>query len=461
MRVTLRPPALRLLLVSTLGLGTPDAGAQQSTLDGYVAEGLDRNLGLMEQRLALARAEAALREARGHWLPSLTLNARYSERSGEILDLGELVNPAYRALNQVTGTEAFPTDLSVKLPYRQETNLRLTQPLFLPAASAGIAIARSLRDGERSANRAAIRRVAAGIRLAYLDLARATRLVELYRATLELLDENLRVNQSLVTNGAATPDAVLRAKADRSEGDQRLAEAVQEQEAARGAFNLLLERPLEGPVDLSPDSLLGLDRTIPLDSALATGLRARDEIRQLDAGVRAAEGQEKLASAAFLPTLALALDYGYQGESYRSIGERDFLIASLVLQWNLFNGGQDRARRDQARLEAELLRAERSLTRRRIELEIRTVWRAGQVASQARTTAADRLASAERNYHLVDRKYHEGAAPQVALIDARTAYTSARLNFILTTYDYFARAVELDRAVGLYPVSPSVEGGLR
>lgn len=440
-----------LLTVALLPVPAP-LGAQ-SPLDGYVAEGLAKNLSLLEQRLAVSRAEASLREAEGRWLPSLTLNARYSERSGDILDLGDLINPAYRALNQITGSSQFPTDLSLKLPYRQETNLRLVQPLFSPEATAGISIAKSVRAGERAASRSTVRRIAGGIRLAYLDVARASRLVELFRSTLDLLNENLRINQSLVNNGAATPDAVLRAKADQSEGEQRLDDAIRERDAAQGAFNLLLERPLDQELDLVPDSLLVLELTVPLDSAIAVGLRSRDELRQLDAGIRAAEGQGRLAAAAFLPSLALAVDYGFQGERYRISGDQDFLIASVVLQWNLFHGGQDRARQEQARLEAERLRTERALTLRRIELEIRTTWRAADVAGRARSTAADRLASAERNYQLLERKYREGAASQVALIDARTSYTSARLNLILTTYDYFARAVELDRAAGLYPVS--------
>ena len=445
------------VLAWLLYAGTPGLSAQQSALDSYVAEGLSHNLTLLGERLAVARADAGVREARGRWLPSLTVNARYSERSGDILDLGDLVNPAFGALNQLLGQTRFPTDVSLQLPYRQETNLRLTQPLFLPAASAGIAIARSARDAEAAAAGAAVRRVAAGIRLAYLDAARAARVVELSRSTLELLAENLRVNQSLVSNGAATPDALLRARADLSEGEQGLAEAIRLQEAAQFRFNLLLERPLGQPVGLVSDSVLGLELAGPPDRVVATGLAAREELHRFDAGIRAARGQERLASAGFLPTLIAAVDYGFQGEKYRFTANRDFLIASLVLQWNLFNGGQDRARRDQARLEGEGLRAERGATSRAIELEIRTTWRTAEVAGQSRVTAADRLASAERNYGLVERKYRAGAAPQVELIDARNSYTAARLNLILTTYDYFAGCVELDRAAGLYP-SPSTAG---
>ena len=447
------------MLAWLLHAGTPGLSAQQSALDGYVAEGLKQNLTLMADRLGVARADAGVREARGRWLPSLTVNARYSERSGDILDLGDLMNPAFGALNQLLGQTRFPTDVSLKLPYRQETNLRLTQPLFLPAATAGVAIAQSVKDGEAAAAGAAVRRVAAGIRLAYLDAARAARVVELSRSTLELLEENLRVNQSLVTNGVATPDALLRARADLSEGEQRLAEAIRLQEAAQFRFNLLLERPLGQPVELVSDSALGLTLAGPPDSVVATGLAAREELHRLDAGIRAARGQERLASAGFLPTLIAAVDYGFQGEKYRFAADRDFLIASLVFQWNLFNGGQDRARREQARLEGGRLRAEREATSRAIELEIRTAWRTAAVAGHARATAADRLASAERNYGLVERKHHAGAAPQVELIDARNSYTAARLNLILTTYDYFAGCVELERAAGLYPAASTGEAG--
>jgi outer membrane protein len=432
---------------------------QQSPLDRYVAEGLDRSLRLKGSGLAVAKADAAVREARGRWLPSLALNARYSELSGDILDLGDLVNPAYRGLNQIMGRNVYPTDISFTQPFKQETRLRLTQPLFLPAASAGIAVAKSLRAGERAADRAERRRLAAEIRLAYLDLARASRVVELHQTTLELLRENLRVNQSLVTNGSATPDAVLRARADVSEGEQRLAEALRDRLAAREAFNLLLERPLDGAVELAADSAFGIELTVPLDSALAHGLAAREEPTQLDAGARAAQGQVRLATAAFLPTVVLAVDYGFQGERYRFTSDRDVLVASVVLQWNLFNGGQDQARRDQARSDAERYRTEQELALRRIELEIRTAWQAAKTAADARSTAADRLASAEQNYRLVERRYREGAAPQVALIDARTAYTAARLNRILVTYDYFARTVELDRAAALYPATGSTSAG--
>ena len=53
-------------------------------------------------RLATDRAFAGERETRGRFLPSLSLDSRYSRQS-RTLDLGDIVNPAYAALNQVDG----------------------------------------------------------------------------------------------------------------------------------------------------------------------------------------------------------------------------------------------------------------------------------------------------------------------------------------------------------------------
>ncbi|MBK9692648.1 MAG: TolC family protein [Gemmatimonadetes bacterium] len=311
-------PCLRAALVGTLLCLGPSAaglGAQQEPLDALVAEGLARNPDLRRAEHQLAQADAAVREATGRWLPALTLTARYSERSGNILDIGEMVNPAFRALNQLLGQDAFPTDVSLKQPFKQETGLRLTQPLFQPAVAAGVGMAREGRAAEAAGLVGERRALAARIRLAYLDYARAVRVEELFTATLGLLTENLRVHTALLAQGVITPDALLRARADHSEGLQRQADAANLRTSAREAFNLLLDRPAAAPLELLPDSLLGITTGMGQDSAVAAALRGRTELRQLDHGIAAAAGAERYASAAFLPSLVAAVDWGHPGRS--------------------------------------------------------------------------------------------------------------------------------------------------
>ena len=79
----------RVILATLVGalLVTPAAAQSRAQLDAIVAEALRNNLGLAQESLAVERAEAGVREARGRFFPELSLDARYSQQSGA-LDLG-------------------------------------------------------------------------------------------------------------------------------------------------------------------------------------------------------------------------------------------------------------------------------------------------------------------------------------------------------------------------------------
>jgi len=417
-------------------------------LGTVVGEALANNLGLAQEDRAVERAEAGVREARGRYFPSLSLESRYSEQSGT-LNLGEFVNPAYAALNQVTGTNQFPTDLDISLPLKHESRLRLVQPLFDASILAAHSLALQTRNGQRLERGAAARRLAAEAQAAFLQVGAARSARRTWEATLELLKESERVAQRLVDAGKATPDQVLRARAERSDAEQRLAEARQVEDAAARAFNRILRRSLDTPVSELPDSLLRFDIALSADEAVAGALARREELAQADAGIGAARAGVRLASASFLPSVALALDYGFQGQEIRFAGDHDFAIASVVVSWNLFHGGRDLARRDAARADAERLRLRRAELEDLVRLEVRQAYDAAVVAREAIATAADRLAAARRSFELVRRRYEEGLASQVEFLDARTAFTSAELNHVATVYRYAIRYVDLERAAAL------------
>ena len=450
-----RPRGMRnaLAIFAACVLASSPAAAQSSDpFAALIREGLENNLALARERLAEDQSEAAVRQARALYLPTLSFDARYSRTSG-VLDVGDLVNPAYEALNQITGFNRFPTDIDATLPLAQETRFRLGQPVYNPAIRANYEASKSLRGQQGAQLRGAMRRLAADIQTAWLQHASASRVVELYQSTLTLVRENVRVNERLLAAGTITPEAVLRARADVSEVEQQLAEAEERQSAARRAWNLVLDRPLETPVPAIPDDALAFELPSAPDGLVRTALARREELEQTTWGERAAEAQERAATGSFLPTISLGVDYGVQGQEYRFGPDDDVLVASVVVQWNLFNGGRDVARRQQATLEARRARTQREELSRRIELEVRQTYDAARVASQATRTASDRVAAARRAFELVARRREEGLASQVEFIDARSAYTRAELNEILTRYSYAMRWVALERAAALRDVS--------
>jgi outer membrane protein TolC len=426
--------------------------AQIATLDSYVREGLAGNLALQQQNFSYEKSEQALRQARGLFLPSLTLSARSSHLGGDVLNLGTLINPVYSTLNQLLQAQAFPAHIDLRLPQQHETKATLLQPLFHPEILHNYRIHARLRDAEAAYRQAFKRQLVADIKTAYFDYAKAVHVVELYRKTLPLLEENLRVNERLKENQKVTADAVYRARAELSELKQKLAEAGQQRDAAAQYFNFLLNRASGTPIQLISDSALAVEMARFREATQNVAKIRREEFQQLRAGIGAAEAAVKVHTASFLPNLSLAVDYGFQGNKHDFGADRDYLVVSLIAQWNLFNGFQDAARSQQASLEVSRLRTQLAELENRIALQVRVALKDAAVAKAAIATANDRLASAQKSFELVAKKYEQGAAAQVGYIDARTAFTNAGINQILTTYDYYIKCAQLELAAGLYPI---------
>ena len=441
---------VHLFLLLTLAPPILPAAAQrpESPLDRVVAEALRNNLELAQQAQTVRGATAAVREARARFLPSITLDARYSEQR-DALELGDVVNPAYAALNQLVGEPRFPTNLQLSLPFAHETRARLLQPVFNPAIAAGYSQSRHTREASDMQRRALSRRIAAEAQSALLDVAAVRGARRTWEATLVLVTENERVATRLAAAGRATPDVVFRARADRSDVEQRLAEAADQEDAAARTLNRLLRRPLDTAVEELPDSLVRFDITLTESDAIAAALVRREELGQASAGIRAATAGVRAANAAFLPSLSIALDYGFQGSEPRFGGAHDFAAASVVLSFNVLNGGGDVARRQRARSDVERARLRLAELEDLVRLDVSRAYRAALVARAAIATAETRLEAATRSFTLVRRRYEEGLASQVEFLDARTTLTNAELNRVVTSYRYAQRYVDLERAAAL------------
>ena len=74
---TLPRPAHAALAAGVLILASTHAAAQQGDpLAGYVREAIENNLSLKQERLAEQQSDAAVREARGLYLPNVTVDSR-------------------------------------------------------------------------------------------------------------------------------------------------------------------------------------------------------------------------------------------------------------------------------------------------------------------------------------------------------------------------------------------------
>jgi outer membrane protein TolC len=425
--------------------------ATAQTLDDYIREGLEKNLALRQQQLALAKSDESLAEARSGFLPSITLNARATELYGNVINLGNLINPAYATLNQLTGSSAFPTNLDIRLPLQRETKVELRQPLIQPKVLFNYQIKQHLRDATEAETDAKARELVAQIKTAYFNYAKTLKVVELFNETLPLLEENVRVNQSLVKNEKATKDALYRAEAELADIQQKQADALRLNDASRQFFNFLLDRPLAASIALIPDSSFA-SLSLSLASAQDKA-KAREEFKQVQSGVAAAEKSVSIYTADFFPTVSLGVDYGFQGNRYDFNSDQDFATVSLVAQWNIFNGFQDKARREQAKLESNRLKTRYKELESQIALQVRVAFDDASIAQKNIAVAEARLRAAEESFKIVSKKYAQGQASQVEFLDSRTSFTNAGINAIITRYDALIKQSEFERVAATINLS--------
>src|SRR5258708_297743 len=448
---------------------TPAPAAMASTVEkgvgGPVYDALTANLELDGASAGVAQRLAALDQARALYLPSLDFSARYARANGGRtiqFPVGDLLNPVYATLNQITRSASFPAVQNQQIDFQrtreQDTAVSLTQPLYDPRISAGRLAAQSQFEAASAARIALAARVERDMREAYYRWPQARAQIGIFDATLELATENRRVNDSLFRNGKITRDLVFRAEADQLEVQQSQLGAQNAERLAQSYVNLIRNAPFDRALpsvvvddpDIerlrnelashAPQSTLAL---APLQDA---AVQRRYELRQLDAISSAAAAAERLARAAFKPRLAFAFDIGTQGETYAFSNEDRYLLASVGLKFNFFAGGGHAAGISGASAVERETRANRTLQEQQIRFQVQQALQDLEFTEASLGTAAKRVEAAAGAFRIASRQRHLGHINQAEVIDSRRAMTAAQLNLNVTSFAALGSLAELDYA---------------
>lgn len=430
-------------------------------LDQYIMEGMKNNLALQQREISLDQSLEALREAKGMFFPSVSIQARYSRAGGGRMfeiPIGDFTNPVFHSLNELFrfhGIDAgFPTNIPNEIvpflrKHEQDTKVRLVQPIFQPAIYHNYKIKSSLTKGTQAQLSVFKRQLIADIKTAYFNHSKALNIVKLLEETSSLLEENLRVSENLLKYGKATEDVVYRARAEIADLDQKRAEAEKNRILAARYFNFLINRSLDEQIKIADTDFLFPLETEDLEKASQTALEHRMEFEQMRHAIEATSHQLGLAKSNFLPSVFAVFDYGIQGEEYSFGKDDDYWTASLILEWTLFNGNQNRSKKVQASLEKQRLEVHMAELEKQILLEVQDEYYALTAVRQAINAARKKEQSAKKSFEIVSKKYEYGMAPQIEYLDARTTYTNAAINSIIARYDYLIQKAKFERASAL------------
>lgn len=451
--------------LSSLGLAFGVTGAAIAMMAGSATARAEDLLSVVQEALASHPELAAIRfnrraidheltAARGLRLPTVDARA----------DAGRHRDYNKSAIGIVTGDEYHR---------HREAQVMLSQRLFDGFEAR--------REGERQVNRVESARwrvhdtansIALRVVQAYLEVMRA-------RSVLTAARANLAAHQSLMGRVGRRVDAGRGNSSDRSEavGRTAYAQALVVEAEARLADAVAFYRSVAGhaPGKLQPVNVPSRALPHSIDVAVAEAREASPSVIATTHDALAADAAVGVAHSRFYPRVNAELSHQQGWGMSESDDRTTDTRAMVVVRWNLFNGGIDKARVWEAKARALEAVEINENTRRIVERETRVSWNAIQAAvkrvpalsEQLRQTRATRAAYSAQ-FDGGQRRLLDLLNVQAEVFVAEASLRSEEFARVYNSYRLLAAVGRLVPALGLdlppeavVPHAPRVTDGWR
>ena len=266
---------------------------------------------------------------------------------------------------------------------------------------------------------------------AYLDVLRnlevvnlATENFEIHKRTLNEIRDRADAGQSGVGDVQQTESRVAAAEAT-------LTETLRQLDDSEIAYRRLVG---EAPVNLELPSFK--DDIIPdtLNDVVAVGLESNPDIRFANADVVTSEAEIRAAESNFYPTVNLELGASANNDLDGVEGHSDDFTAMVRMRYNLYRGGIDVGRQQEAMERSSESKQRKMRFERLVEEEIRQSW-STLMRSQARSVSlGDQVVANGQVAATYRQEFQIGQRDLLDMLDADNELFNSRTS--LTTVEY-------------------------
>ncbi|MCR5358833.1 MAG: TolC family protein [Thermoguttaceae bacterium] len=398
---------------------------------------------------------------------SRALSAKDYERLGAEATVAAAQGVGLPKLSNVTGAHAISEELAIKtdaplsqlLPILPDVTLEspladkqflttttaLTVPIYMggrvqsmieaaEAASCAIGAGRQIQEKDLKYE----------VAETYFLVLRVRHLYEVAEEAEKTIAEHEKDAQRLLDNGIVTKNVILAAQVAHANARQDLIKAQNAVNLSQAAYNRLLWRPLDTPVNIADVDIPPLSGE--LESLTSAAVNRRPELSALSYKSRALSAKSRVYQADRLPQVAAIGSYDYVENSH--LNENSFFTGSLGVAWTPFDGGVSRNRQSAAEYEAMAVTREYEEAESKIRLQVYKCWQDEQETRERVRAAEKAVESAEENLRVVNRGFKEGLTNHTEVLDAQTMLTHARSNLANACYDAVLATYHLQRATG-------------
>lgn len=432
-------------------------GQNSPILEAYIQTGIANNLTIQQKSLAIQQAEQSVLQAKALSKLNLTFDANYTLAvGGRKLDfpIGDLLNPVYSSLNQLTGSNAFLPVENTAIQFLpnnfHETKISFAYPLYNTDLKYNRAIQTYLLGSQTAMKSAQEQVLRYDITQAYLQYLQSLEAEKIWQNTRTVLLELRRFNESLVKNNVATRDIVATAEYELSKADNEIFSYQTKQNSARAVFNYLVNNDFKQVVQIDTNLLKGVVPVYNLEILMQQTLQKRQELSAIESMLSASETNVKRNEAnQKFPDLYVGGSAGFQGFGYKFNKNQAYGLAQIGLSYKLYDGNLEKSKTQATRLDNQLAYNQLTLVQQQIALEVTTAWNDLEAARFAFQSAQKNVDAASAIFKITNNKYLAGQALLLEFMDAQNRVTSAQLQQLLAWSDVLLKEAALKKAAGI------------
>jgi outer membrane protein TolC len=286
------------------------------------------------------------------------------------------------------------------------------------------------------------------IKTAYFNYLGANEAVKIYRSALQVMEQNVKVNQSLLNNGKAVQAQMLRSQSELASIQVQLKQAENQLQNAQTYFNFLLNRDFKTSIPVDYDVNITLQQLdFQLDSAQ---IARREEIKMMLLGEQLHQTSAQMTSKYWAPKLSLFADLGSQSENWKFDQRSRYYLIGVQLEMPLYNGLRNRYAYRSSLYDVQSAALQTRYTSNQLYL-------AAEIARNNQNTAVERWKAAEKQveaaqayFRLIERGFAEGINSLIEFIDARNQATIAAINLTVSKYEVLKAQAQLERETASY-----------
>ena len=307
-----------------------------------------------------------------------------------------------------------------------------------------VEIQKTTLDSARSDLASTEDRVVFNVKLAYYDMLKAAKNIEVASETVKQFGQHLEQAKGFFEAGLKPKYDVTKAEVDLSNAKLNLISIKNGLSLARVVLNNAMGVP-EAPTYEIVDNLRFSPFLVPFDKALAMACDGRPDLKSLLLKKRAAEQGVELARKGDSPYLSGNASTSYSGDT---LSMDPGWSVGVALSVPIFNGYRTKYQVSEAQANVGILAAQETTLRQAIHKDLQQGYLNLQEAEERIASTKLSVHQAEENFEIASGRYEAGVGAPVEITDAYVLLINAKTNQIQALYDYRIAQTLIEQSIG-------------